>query len=138
MTSFSKHQKYLSDLLDTIKLSRPVYGVRIIAAIVYKNRIISIGTNSVKTDPFQARFNSNEKIYLHAETSTIKQALRLLDLDTLAETSMYIARAKWTSGNRTSMIPGLAKPCVGCQKALLTFNIEKVYYTLEGEGSGTL
>lgn len=106
----------------------PVKSARIAAAIVYRGEIISIGYNSLKSDPFQARYSKNEHaIYLHAEISAIKKALKVLPADKLKKCELHIVRRKLQNG---VFVEGTAKPCVGCQRAIETYGINKVYYTL--------
>lgn len=101
------------------------------AIIVYRGQIIGEGWNQLKSHPLAARFGRNSgAIYLHAEVDAIKQALRwmapsdrpLRDLN-LNGCTMYIARVL---KNGT---PAMARPCEGCQRALATFGIEKVFWT---------
>jgi tRNA(Arg) A34 adenosine deaminase TadA len=119
-----KHERRLHDLLQTAKHVAPVAGARVAASLFLGNEIICVGSNSRKTHPLMAKFGKNDKaIYLHAEVDAIKNALQFLDSDELIGTTMYIARAK-ADGSA-----GLAKPCEGCQRALVAFGIEKVYWT---------
>ncbi len=102
---------------------------RLSAAIVYKNRVISTGVNSLKSHPFQKKYGRNvESIYLHAEISAIKSALRCLDVDDLSDVDLYVCRMK-RDGQNTDFQHGLAKPCDGCQRAIADFGIRNVYYT---------
>lgn len=113
----------------------PVYRTKIAAAIYSKNKLVAMGFNSYKTHPFQARFGKHiDCIYLHAETDAIKNALKYTDVMTLKRSSLYVARMKFESGKREYLIQGLARPCTGCQRAIATFGIEEVFYTLDGEG----
>ena len=111
----------------------PVRGAKIAAAIVFKNDIISIGKNQMKTDPFQAKFSSNpESIFLHAEISAIKGALYHLELSELKKSSLYIYRIKRPMANhKGKWITGSAKPCEGCLGAITEFEIPKVVFTTD-------
>lgn len=105
----------------------PVSSARIAAGIVYKGDIISIGVNSYKSDPLQARYSKNEHaIFLHAEISAIKKALKVIPSKELSKCELHVVRRKVTNGVFSD---GLAKPCVGCQRAIDTYNIKRVYYT---------
>lgn len=105
----------------------PVSNAKIAAAIVYKGSIVSIGVNSYKSDPLQAKYSKNHHaIYLHAEIAAIKKAKKVLTTDELARASLYIVRRKTHNG---LLCDGLAKPCAGCQRAIDTYKISKVYYT---------
>ena len=110
-------------------------GARVIALLVYKNTHIKAwGRNSGKTHPLQAQFQKNEDaIYLHAEIDSIRNMLRQLDPDELRHCTLYIARAKYVDGTKKKMVYGEAKPCTGCQSAILAFRIKKVVYTSDDQ-----
>lgn len=111
----------------------------LVARIYYKNTRISEGYNQKKSHPFQARFSSNEHaIFLHAETDAIRKALAVLNVSTLPNCVLYVARAKWENEKKKNLIQGMAKPCEGCQKAIATFGIRTVYYTLDNKGYSAL
>lgn len=105
----------------------PIKTARIAAAVVYKSEIVSIGVNSYKSDPLQAKYSKNEHaIYLHAEIAAIKKALKRINKDELKKCTLYIVRRKHKNG---ILCDGLAKPCVGCQRAIDTYGIPSVIYT---------
>ena len=55
-------------------------NIKFAAAVVHRNRIVSVGFNRMKSHPFQAKYAKNsEAIYLHAEIHSIKNALREID-----------------------------------------------------------
>ena len=139
MTIHLKNNKYI-DLLAKIAINvDPVGAARIAAAIVYKNDVIAIGTNKLKTHPFQAKFGKNESsIHLHAETDVIKNALKFASEEEVAKSILYICRVKFVDSSKKKVIFGLAKPCEGCARAISTFNISKVFYTLDNEGHAQL
>jgi tRNA(Arg) A34 adenosine deaminase TadA len=117
--------KTLEVVADDIAI--PVSNARIAAAIVYRGEIISIGVNSLKSDPLQARFSKNEHaIFLHAEIAAIKKALKRLSSVEMKKAELYIVRRKKLNGEACN---GLAKPCQGCQRAIETYEIGKVIYT---------
>lgn len=124
--------KIFSVLFEVAVATPKVANAKLAAAIVYKNRIVSIGVNSLKTNPFQIRFaSSSDSIYLHAETAAIKNALRQLSLRELSRASLYVCRVKSKDGTPNNFGFGLAKPCIGCTRAIIEFNISKVFYTCE-------
>ena len=127
-----KHEKYLRTLgLMTRDLPR-VFRTRISAGIVLKNEFIAFGSNQLKTHPFQQKFSKHEDaIYLHAETDAIKNALRVISQEELSRSTLYVCRIKQISSEDDRKIWGLAKPCIGCQRAIATFGIKEVYYTCE-------
>jgi len=93
------------------------------AAVVKKNRIIGIGWNRMKSHPFQAKFGKNQDaIFLHAEIHAIKNAIKDHSLDELRGARMIVLR-------KTARGYGLAKPCIGCMRALVEFGIETVHYS---------
>ena len=133
-----KHEKVL-DLLSVVAegvaRNTTASGARLAAAIVYKNRIISVGVNQKRSHPFQAKYSVNEDaIFLHAETDTIRTALRHLTEKQLSKATLYVCRIKHENGPNTPLIWGMAKPCVGCQRAIATFDIKGVIYSEEGVG----
>jgi len=79
------------------------------------------GFNRYKTHPLQKKFGRNsESIYLHAEIDAICQAVKHT---TIEGASLYIARVL-KNGE-----PALAKPCVGCERAIVHFGIRYVEWT---------
>jgi deoxycytidylate deaminase len=130
-----KHAKYFDLLFKIADAVEPVARQRLAACLVYKNDIVSIGTNKKKTHPFQRKYSSNdEAIWLHAETDCIVNALRHVDADTLSKCTMYVLRVKRPDDDPKKFVQGLSKPCEGCQRALAQFGIKKVCYTLDDDG----
>lgn len=116
--------KLLERIADDVS---PIKTARIAAAVVLKGEIISIGVNSYKSDPLQAKYSKNEHaIYLHAEIAAIKKALKRINKEDLKKCDMYIVRRKLDNG---VMCNAIAKPCVGCQRAIDTYRINNIYYT---------
>ena len=74
-------------------------------------------------------------VYLHAETDTIRTALRHLTDKQLAKSTLYVCRIKHQDGPGTPLTWGLSKPCPGCQRAIATFDIKNVVYSDEGKGA---
>lgn len=125
----------LKSLLEFAENGDPVFRTQMAAAIYIRNKLIAIESNSYKTHPFQARFGTcREAVYLHAETNVIKSALKKVTVCELKKASLYVARLKWNNNSRRKKIQGLARPCEGCQRAIATFGIEEVFYTLDNEG----
>ena len=96
------------------------------AAIIYKREVIALATNDVtKTHPLQSRFARipGETIYLHAEIAAIAKALRRVDIKTLNNSVLYVARL------RANGEWGNAKPCVGCARAIDAFGFKNVIHT---------
>lgn len=121
-----RKKRLLSFLINTAKENEKS-RFKLAAMIVHKNIPVSIGFNSYKTDPFQAKFGKNElAICLHAEINAIKKSLNILSPKELKESSLFIARVK--NYDRDT---GIAKPCIGCQKAILEFNLKHVLWTTD-------
>lgn len=136
---FTKHNKYINILSKIAVSIEPVAQARIAACLVIKNEIISFGINKKKTHPFQAMYGTNENsIFLHAETDCIKNALKLVDMKQLTKASLYICRVKYEACTKNKFIFGLAKPCPGCSKAIATFGIKNIYYSLDNTGYAVL
>lgn len=111
------------DCKDSAKMS---------AAIVKRNEIISFGFNSMKTHPLMRKYGKNkESVYLHAEISAIKNALRTMSIQELNGSDLYICRVKKTAPYAKGYVWGLAKPCEGCARAIIDFGIKNVYYTTD-------
>jgi len=106
-----------------------------IGAVLYVgNRLVSIGYNSRKSSPFQARFGRNrDAIFFHAETHAIYNALREHDEDELVRhrTSLYIVRVKRNPENHSQVIWGLSSPCSGCMRAIQLYRIDHVFFSLD-------
>jgi len=81
-----------------------------------------IGFNKYKTHPLQKKFGRNpHSIHLHAEMDAIVQAV--MARDSIDGASLYIARVLKDG------TPALAKPCVGCERAIIHFGIKEVSWT---------
>jgi len=113
----------------TIAKDTPRVGrARVAACITYKGRLVSIGVNSSKSHPLAKYYGHNEHaIYSHAELNAIKNALRVVSLDTLHYCVLYVSRARLINKQWEH---GLAKPCVGCQRAIAEFGIKHVEWTV--------
>lgn len=115
--------------LETNALESNHSWAKVSAAIVEKGFIYGRGTNRNKTHPFQVKYARNkDSIFLHAEISAIKDAMRFLTLDDLSRADLYICRVKNIGGK---YVYGLAKPCEGCMRAIVEFGINDVYFTTD-------
>ena len=111
-------------------------NIRFAAAVVYRNKIVSIGYNRNKSHPFQAKYAKNpEAIYLHAEVHAIKNALRELSVEELKNTELYISRVKKPQAGDNHFVWGLSKPCAGCARAIAEFGIKRTIYTCDEVGN---
>lgn len=122
----------IEELLTTYALSNePVGNARIVAAITLGKKIVSFGHNQLKSHPLQRRFGRNEQsIYLHAEVDAIKNALKVVEVDDLRDCVLHVLRIK-RAAPHGPYIWGMAKPCLGCMRAIATFGINRVYYSDE-------
>lgn len=124
------NKKILEGLAKIAETIPKIANVRIVSAIVLKNDIISIGHATLKTHPLQAKYSSNAHcIHLHAEINAIQRALRIISVEELEKTTIFICRIKIINGKIGF---GYSKPCKGCMRAIEAFKISKVVYTLDG------
>jgi tRNA(Arg) A34 adenosine deaminase TadA len=136
-----KHSRYINMLSKlAADITNPVAGnARLAACVVHRNDIIAFGVNEMKSHPFQAKYGKNSNsVYLHAETSAIKNALKYISQDELSKSTLYICRIKYHDADKKSMVFGLSRPCPGCFRCINTFNIKQVVYTLDNEGISVL
>ena len=86
------------------------------------DRVLAIGHNQRKTHPLQAKFSRRPGCsFIHAEIDAIVRSIR--KINHLKGCSLYVARVK------ADNTPALAKPCFGCQQAIIAFDISNVYWT---------
>lgn len=122
----------LKEVMTAMALNSDHHRCKHSALISYKNEVVSIACNRFKSHPFQKKFGrADEAIFLHAEISAIKQALRRLSLKELSKSSLYVVRVSInTTDNKPYFI--YSKPCDGCMRAIAEFDITKVFYTDNG------
>jgi len=129
MTITTKQKKICDNLFSLACDHNSTVRARIMAAVVYKNQIISYGFNSKKSHPFVIPFQKNDDaIYLHAETDAIKNALKRITVEQLAKCDLYVIRAKQLSSTNRRMKLGMSKPCKGCAKCISQFGLRNVIY----------
>lgn len=103
--------------------------VKVVAAIVYKRKIVSIGFNQDKTHPMATKFQKNPlSNTLHAEVDAINKAKKILSKDQFDQSTIIIVRIKMNI--KREEILGLSKPCKGCSECIDAHNIRKVIYTI--------
>ena len=128
-----RDSRIINNLFRLAQDIEPVKSSRLAACLILKNSVLGYGFSQMKSHPFQAEFAKNpEAIFLHAETDAIKNALKRASQDDVSKATLYIARAKIDHRTR-KWIYGMAKPCIGCARAIATFDISNVVYTLDGE-----
>lgn len=107
--------------------------IKVGSIITYKNKIISIGWNTSKSNPIQKKYNvyrtTNERQFdvdkhhngAHAECMAIRNAIRTFNGD-LSKCSIFVYSEKKDGNTR------LTRPCRACSKLLKDYNITNVYY----------
>lgn len=127
--------KIITNLFSIARDMEPgIVNFRVAAAIYDRNRFICYGFNSEKTDPRQKLFSSNPLATCrHAEIAAIKNALNLQRVRRadFSNSTMYIARAKYLNKHKSHTIPGIAKPCETCTRAIEYFNFKNCVYTMD-------
>ena len=122
---------FFNEMFDSACKSEMANDARVYACLAVRGVPYSYGTNQKKSHPFQKRFGRiDECIYLHAEVDAIKNALKIHSVKEIEKSDIYIMRVKRT-GKGKPFIPGLAKPCVGCMRAIVTFGINNCFYSSE-------
>ena len=102
--------------------------INIGAILVYKKRIISIGFNSLKTNPVQDKLNSYRDFYpkpfptIHAEVNCILHCKEKINWN---KAKLFIYREHGKTFN-----PILAAPCEACRYLLKEKGIKDIYYTI--------
>lgn len=98
--------------------------------LVYNNRAISSGFNSVKSSPLQMKYNKYRKLHgqkidhlLHSETMAV-QRISHFDID-YSKTICYTYR-QGKDGR-----PMMARPCPSCMRMLQDLGIKKICYSTE-------
>ena len=126
-----KPQIIFNTLDQMARAIEPVSHSRHVAAITYRNDVLAFGINQKRSHPFQKRFGKTEdSIFLHAETDALQTVIRKHGAEILAKCDIYVLRMKYINSYKTEMVRGSSKPCIGCARALATFKIKNVYYTL--------
>lgn len=121
------------DIMVAMALNSDHHRCKHSALISYKNQVISVACNRFKSHPFQKKYGrADEAIFLHAEVSAIKQALRRISLKELSKSTMYVVRVGINKEENPFFM--YSKPCDGCMRAIVEFDISKVFYT-ETEGN---
>lgn len=124
-----KINKAMDNLLKLAICNPKVGNHRLASAIYLKNKIIAYGFNSYNSSFIQRKFATNkDRVFLHAEIAAIKNALKFIDVNTLSKCKLLVCRA---SMKNNKLQWAMAKPCRGCERAIITFGIKKVYFTVD-------
>lgn len=125
------------EILSDIAWDLPkVANVRMASLLVIKNEIISVGSATSKSHPFQKKYGRHsDSIFLHSEVSAIHRALKRVSPEELSKSTLYICRVRQFNkeGNRKTYGWGLACPCIGCLRCILEFGIKRVVHTIDSE-----
>lgn len=119
----------LINLSEDIESDRPYGKIKMVAFLVYKNRILSFGVNSEKTSLYQykmrckADVDQSKFIYdkTHAEIAAIKKIHP--SFNDWEHVEIFIISKKKDNSFR------LSRPCPICEKTIKDLGIKKVYYT---------
>ncbi len=105
---------------------------KLASAVVIRNEIIAIGFNRRKSHPFQVQFQANDnQIYLHAETDAINRALKYVSKEEIKKAILYVARVKYIDNKTKKVVWAESKPCIGCQRAIMSYGISNVIHTCD-------
>ncbi len=94
---------------------------RHVTIILYKNRIISIGLNSGKTNTNAAKFYSYPSI--HSELDALRKAPKKYNLRKCVLVNFRISREP----DKQTFL--MSRPCSSCMKTIESYGITKVMYT---------
>lgn len=129
----NRHEKIIKQLTTIAIDTQHPTNYKLIAGIVYRGDIVSIGINNLnKTHPLQVKHGRNPKgIYLHAEIDAIAKAYKRLSSKEMMKSSIYVVRVRKFNGEWAR---GCARPCeLICQPTIEAFNIGKVFWTEDEE-----
>jgi deoxycytidylate deaminase len=108
----------------------PVANARLAAAVAIRGNIISFGHNSLRSHPWHLRWGKNQdSVYWHAETNAIYNFLKRRQPEDLEKSTLYVVRVKRPNETSRDWILGMSKPCKGCQKCIMDFQIPRVVYS---------
>lgn len=119
---FFKVAKEVADMSDFNR-------VHIGCVITQKNRIISSGYNTYKTNPLQRRYNRERFLCdtphcCHAETRALLPILKNKEIN-FSHLKVYLYRQNANG----ELAP--SRPCPSCMKMLKDTGIRRIYYTTE-------
>lgn len=129
-----KLQKFIEFTVNESFLHDSALNSKIAAMLIYKNRPISVGYNSTKTHPLQAKYGKNTAaICIHAEIDCIRKSCGILEVEDFKKSTLIVMRTK------RDKTWGLARPCIsingqGCQMAIHAFGIKNVIYSTNKTG----
>lgn len=110
-------------LVELAKSSDFVGKSKHASCVVYKNRIIGYGTNQLKSHPIMLDFFPEEKIFLHAEISSIIHSINNCGIEILKKSDLYVIRL----GRKDKILN--SDPCEGCMRAIKFYDLKKVIHS---------
>ena len=130
-----RHVQIFEALKPIAEIRPAVSRSRHVSAIVYRDKILAMGFNKLKTHPFQKKYGRHEdSIFIHSEIHAIHQVIKQYGDDILEKCSLYVCRMKYENGKKQAMLQGMSKPCDGCLGCIAEFGIKNVYFTCDEEG----
>lgn len=126
-----RDKKFITEALKIAEDVEKFGNSRHAALLVYKNSVVSYGTNyNPKTHPLAKIFGKNKHaIFPHAELSVIISAKKR-GFNDWERSTLYIARV---IQDKKVFIPALSAPCEGCWKAIEHYNIKRLCWTVNSE-----
>jgi deoxycytidylate deaminase len=110
----------LVDIAHGIELDKDINPrTRHYAFILNKNKILSIGCNSLKTHPKILKYGYHENAGVHAELSA------LIKSGSISHSNNKLVTFRFDKSNNLNN----GKPCVFCQKVLRDVEIKEVWYS---------
>lgn len=110
----------LIDIAHGIELEKEINPrTRHYAFILNKNKILSIGRNSLKTHPQVLKYGYRENSTIHAELSAIIKSGTVLHKNNKLITFRFDKSGNLNNG----------KPCKFCQKLLKEMKVKEVWYS---------
>lgn len=122
-----KYKKIVTTLTNLAKRNKRVGRCRVVAAIVKRNKIFVVGSNSYEGGVLSSRFKKDcLAVYEHAEIAAIKSFLKKYPKRDISKYSLVIVRVKLNK--KGEWVWGCSKPCQGCQKAIQYFKMKRVFF----------
>lgn len=117
-------------------------GQRVGCVLVYGNNIIGSGTNKLKSDPIQHKYNRYRDFHNLTHTSSFPKNHDAIHAEMSAIKSVPYNVAQNINWNKVKAYvyriapglkygQGLARPCPACQHALVDMGITDVYYSTD-------
>ena len=95
---------------------------------IYKNKVLSVGFNSNKTHPIQAKYNKERftEDTPHKRHAEVHALSSLIDSDVdFSKIDIYVFRC-FKNGQLA-----MARPCKSCMKLIQDLGIKRIHYTTE-------